>query len=92
MGDILDSNGKEAGNTEQVAQENDKTKTVTHGFDEEGFFNFKIHISAGPQTIIGWLESCKDIVKTHYVMLSQQKDKQLIRPERPPKGFFNRWR
>ena len=87
MSDIINPNGNE---TQEVPQtEADEAKKVTYGFDEKGFFNFKIHVAAGQPLILGWLEQCKDIVKMHYAQIHQAQKPQLTRPTR---NFFNKWR
>lgn len=88
MSDIINPNGENEGNQAQVKDEAEDPKRVAFGFDEKGFFIFKIHQSAGQATILGWLFQCMDIVKVHFANTHAQEKSRLSRP----KGFLNKWR
>lgn len=87
MSEIIQPNGVTPQEVPQA--EVDEKKRVVYGFDENGFFNFKIHVAAGQPLILGWLEQCKDVVKIHYQQMHIAQQPKLTRPAR---NFFNKWR
>lgn len=67
---------------------------MARGFDEEGFFNLRIHADQGPEKLIGCLMTSIDIVKMFYVEQHkrQQQANGIVKPNGVLERFRNKWR
>ena len=78
--------------SEEPLDQKQKPEEIRRGFDDEGFFNLRIHASRGPEVIIGWLMMSIDLIKMFYV--EQQRKKQeasVVKPNNIIERFKNKW-